>query len=95
MTPQKFNKRRPMCVLNSSESRLDSSASMKNMKKKLTRGFLLEKNYFFSMNATGIFIVSSHWSENVLTRHTKEGKKLIIIHTGPTTNFFDTTRSRQ
>ena len=64
------------------ESRLDSSASMKNMKKMTV---FFQKNGVFSMNATGIFIVSSHWSENVLTRHTKEGKKLIeftLMHSG-------------
>ena len=66
------------------KSRLDSSGSLKNMKKIDVMFFIWVKNYFFSMNATrGFLSVSRRHStilKNVLTRHTKEGKKL-IIHT--------------
>ena len=54
MTPQKFNKRRPMCVLNSSESRLDSSASMKNMKK-IDERFFIRKELFLFNECDGDF----------------------------------------
>ena len=76
------------CLLKKAElnqkSRLDSSGSLKNMKKIDVMFFIWVKNYFFSMNATrGFLSVSRRHStilKNVLTRHTKEGKKL-IIHT--------------